>query len=265
MDYTNPLRTGYRGTSGVRGSSAQARAVVGNGHLYAQVLNLARIDAASKKRGLTADEGRGIMLRELKRINEDLAKELQQLIADNLDQARVPSRRQVSSGRLEAAILDERNRTVTPFTFGVGVKKFLDSSGAKYWRSIEVGTNQFVGNEIKAGWLWGTSLTGQMGGRSQYGPYPIAGPSFSLTSSTSARNGRILPMNKRTAYRTLAANGMSKRDAFLATRQLSAVTIEKPILPHWMFRDGWRDFDGVAKGKKALTEALYYMGLTGPQ
>lgn len=248
MRYDNPLRGSSRG--GAQGGNFRAR----HGVLYAQVLNNAKIPR----------DMRGMMLPYLQGINEKLAVELQELVAAKLESSRVPSRRGVSSGRLKGAILDPKNRMVTPFVMGVGRMDWLDKSQAKYWRGIEVGTDQFVGNFIKAGWLWGGSLSGHYGGTSRFGPYPLADQPFSR-SMPGRGDGRVRPMSKATAYRFLAAQGMRKRDAYMTVRSMKPVEIKRAIHAHWMFREAWREFDAEAKGRAALREAMYHMGLLGPR
>lgn len=248
-----------------RGGAQARNARSRQGLLYAEAQNFSkRIRAAGRARDIPSGQATGMMLSQLKTINEKMATELQEMVAAKLESSRVESRKGVASGRLEHVILDARNRYVTPWVMGVGRPNFMDASAAKYWRSIEVGTDQFVGNVIKPGWLWGSSLTGEYGGRSRFGDYPLAGEVFSVTEA-GRRDGRLRPMGPASAYRFLAAQGMRKRDAYLATRKMSEVKIEKAIEAHWMFRDAWRDFDGRARGTAALREALHYMGLLGPQ
>lgn len=218
--------------------------------------------AGMKAGGLGRDAGGrySTFQNELNHINLKLAIELQQMMADRLEDSRVASRRGVASGRLEAALLDRRNREVTNNGFGVGKISWLDSSQAKYWRSIEVGTSQFVGNLIPVG-LWGATLTGGYGGTSRYGPYPIAGGPFS-SSGGGRRNGRVRPMGRTYAYRLLAESGMRKRDAFLMTRAKQSV-IQRPILAHRYMAGAWSDFRPAARVTAAVTHALRISGAGG--
>lgn len=260
MKFSGPL------PGGSRGGGQQAREREGLLFVQANTEGLRKISAAGRSRGISAAQAKGLMLGELKTINTRLAGQLAELVAAKLDQSRVDSRRGVSSGRLEKVILDPRNRQISPYLFGVGRKPFMDKSAAKYWRSIEVGTTQFVGNPIKPGWLWGNALTGAYGGTSRFGAYPLAGGTFSVSGMDRSRSGRIRPMGPSYAYRALVDQGYNRRRAFLATRKDTAdVIIKRPIAAHHMFRDAWREFDGVAQGRKALREAMYRMGLLGPQ
>lgn len=197
---------------------------------------------------------------ELYHINLKLALELQEMMAERLEASRVPSRRGVASGRLEAAILDRRNRFVHNFGFGVGVISWLDKSEAKYWRAIEVGTRQFVGNKLPFG-IWGSTLTGAYGGRSSFGPYPLAGPPWSATGAQ--RDGRLRPMGKTYAYRHLVASGMARRDAFKASR--ARAVIQRPIEAHHYMHGAWRDFRPAARTTAAIKRALRTSGISGPR
>lgn len=197
---------------------------------------------------------------ELYQVNLGLAIQLQDMMAERLEATRVPSRRGVASGRLEKAILDRRNRVVNNGGFGVGRIEWLDKSEAKYWRAIEVGTSQFVGNVIPTG-VWGGSLTGQMGGTSPYGPYPIAGPPFTLSGAN--RSGRVRPMGRTYMYRVLAASGMAKRQAYLMSRNKHQAVIQRPIEAHHYMKGAWRDFRPAARGREAIQRALRASGIGG--
>lgn len=214
--------------------------------------------------GLMQDE-RGLfqanVQAELAAANRQLAKELQQAIADNLEAERVPSRKAVSSGRLKAAILDPRNIKYAPggpqFGFGVMVEEFLDHSVAKYWRTIEAGTSQFVGNELYG--VWGATLTGEYGGRSRYGPYPIAGPAFSL-STRDRRSDRIRPLpGRKLAYSILRGEGLTAAGAkaLLPRGKTPKIIIRRPIQPERYAIGAWEQFDMAAKARAALLRAFY--------
>lgn len=88
----------------------------------------------------------------LQRANEDMADTLQLLVVEELQKSL--ERPKHSTGRLERATLDERNRLVTPKTVQIGNPRFLDRSEAKYWRQIEEGYQGHVGRPIVG--LWNT-------------------------------------------------------------------------------------------------------------
>jgi hypothetical protein len=192
---------------------------------------------------------------DLFQINWTLAHQLQALVAEELDVGRVPNRRGVASGRLRNAILDDRNRVVRKEGFGVGVMNYLDRSDAKYWRQIERGSTIHVGRELPVG-VWGSSLTGGVGGRSRYGPYPLAGPEWSPTGAR--RDGRVRPMGRTYAYRALVSSGMRKRDAYLAAN--TRAIIREPIDPQYYFARAWRAFNPRARAQRALREVF---GISG--
>lgn len=246
MDLGDRIRGGSFGSAAGRGFRRQF------GVLYAA--------SGLNEEGFARDaRGRFITFQSVLRDrNERMAEELQLLMAFKLEESRVPSRRGVASGRLEAALLDPRNRTATTFGFGVGKISWLDKSEAKYWRSIEVGTSQFVGNQLPVG-LWGASLTGEYGGSSRFGPYPLAGGPFSPTGGR--RSDRMRPMGKSFAYRHLIESGMRRRDAFLASRRRGIIT--QPIEAHHYMRDAWRDFHVPAQAIASMEAALAAAGLGG--
>lgn len=195
---------------------------------------------------------------ELYAVNQRLAEELQALMLERLESSRVPSRRGVASGRLAAALGDRRNRQVTNAGFGVGSIAWLDKSEAKYWRSIEVGTSQFVGNEIPMG-LWGDTLSGSYGGSSRFGPYPLATGSWSVSGTR--RSDRLRPMGKSFAYRHLIEGGMARREAFLALRTQKAI-ITQPIEAHRYMAGAWSDFHAGSRTTAAVRRALRISGIT---
>lgn len=197
---------------------------------------------------------------ELHRINLGLAIQLQDLMVERLRDSLL--RPKVSSKRLERAIADRRNRFANNSGFGVGRISWLDKSEAKYWRAIEVGTTQFVGNPIPRG-LWGGTLTGAYGGASRYGPYPIAGAPFSVTGG--ARGGRLRPMGPTYAYRALVASGVARRQAFQMSRARDEVLIKTPILAHNYMHGAWRDFRPRARTTAAVKQALKASGVSGPR
>lgn len=199
--------------------------------------------------------------------NRVLADELKQAIADRLADVRVQSRVNVSSGRLRSAILDPKN-TLYPsggpqFGFGVMNLAFLDQSQAKYWRAIEVGTHQFVGKEIRG--VWGGSLTGRYGGRSPYGPYPIAGPPFTMFGAN--REGRLFPGGaargsvarqeaRRAAYARLRSAGATSKAASNGRNAFKGV-IRNPIQPERYAIGAWEEFGMTQKIQKAFLDAFY--------
>lgn len=200
--------------------------------------------------------------------NKILAHQLQEAIAERLADVRVQSRKGVSSGRLRAAILDPKNVVAfaggSQFGFGVMNLSWLDQSQAKYWRSIEVGTHQFVGKEIRG--VWGGSLTGEYGGSSPYGPYPIAGPPFTMFGAN--RSGRLYPggaakgsdarrATRRDAYSRLRAGGATSKTARNSRNAGFKGVIQRPIQPERFAIGAWEEFGMKAKIEKAFLDAFY--------
>lgn len=200
--------------------------------------------------------------------NRVLAEQLQEEIAERLEDVRVQSRRGVSSGRLREAILSPKNVVAAPggmqFGFGVMNTEWLDQSQAKYWRSIEVGTHHFVGKEIRG--VWGGSLTGEYGGQSPFGPYPIAGPPFTMFGANKA--GRLYPGGaskgtdarreaRRSAYARMRAGGATAKGARDARNGGTKGIIQRPIQPERYAIGAWEEFGMKAKIEKAFTDAFY--------
>lgn len=180
-------------------------------------------------------------------IGADLAKGLAESIAAAAKESML--RPGVSTGRLQKAILDRRNRIGTQFGYGVGRPEFLDRSEAKYWRQIDQGYTGHLGREIRG--VFGGSLTGALGGQSRYGLYPIAGAPF--TAIGQGAGGRLLPLGKRDAYAKLAgARRLGKRRGNVAVRGV----IEQPIEPQEYFRRGWEDFNPASRTTAAVKAVL---------
>lgn len=249
MEYDGDLTGASRGAGG-------ARFRVEHGLLYAFVKVLPG-DALSRDL-----QGRFTSFQHiLYERNQKLAQELQDLALEKLDQSII--RPLVSTHRLHNALADPRNRIVTQWGFGVGVIDWLDRSKAKYWRAIEVGTSQFVGNPLPKGWLWGASLTGNYGGSSSYGPYPLAAGPFTVTGK--GEGGRVRPMGPSYAYRILLDQGVERRKAYFMTRRGQDREIHTPIEAHHFLHDAWEEFDPVGRATAAIIAALKDAGYTGAE
>lgn len=173
--------------------------------------------------------------------NRRLVVELAESVADA---AQAGLRRPgVSSGRLRSALLDPRNRAVDKQAYGVGKPRFLDKSEAKYWRQIDQGYAGHVGREIRG--VFGGSLSGAYGGRSRFGPYPLAGPSFTAIGEGSG--GRLLPLGPRQA-RARLGKGSGRRPV--------KGIIRRPISPEKYFRRGWENFNARARTTEVVKEEL---------
>lgn len=168
--------------------------------------------------------------------NEKLALELAQATA----KAQLASMRRpgVSSKRLQQALLHPNNRYADKIGYGVGRPEFLDKSEAKYWRQIDQGYKGHLNRVIRG--IWGSTITGEYGGRSRYGPYPIAGPEFTGMGAEGEAGGRLLPF------------GYSKLRKGMGKERSTRGVIRKPIMPQQYFRRGWKEFDA----KKRTTEVV---------
>lgn len=94
--------------------------------------------------------------RTLERYSHAMAADLQEMVVDEYTRTR--KRKDVSTGRLDAATLDRRNREVAKNGFSVGLESWLNKSQAKYWRQIEEGTRVHVGRHLYG--VFGATFSG---------------------------------------------------------------------------------------------------------
>lgn len=149
--------------------------------------------------------------------NQRMAEELQLRAAAQLEESRIGSRRNYSTGRLEATILASENVFNTGRRWGVGVGSWLKASPAKmYWRQIEEGSAVHVGDEIGGRWSDGSSIFG--------------------------------PMRSR--------RSMDELFAVKADRAPASWTIANPIEAQNYYRDAWRSYNVQAQARAALQQAI---------
>lgn len=142
----------------------------------------------------------------------------------------------VSSGRLQAALLDRRNRFASKEGYGVGRPEFLDQSQAKYWRQIDQGFAGHKGREIRG--IFGATLIG--GGPESRG---VAGPAFTGIGAEGQRGGRLL------------TSGYSKLRPRGGERGVRGV-IKKAIAPQQYFKRGWEDFNARERTTEVVKQEL---------
>ena len=125
----------------------------------------------------------------MQRYYAQMASELQAMVVEESQKSR--ERPNVSSGRMDAATLDERNRILDKGGFGVGVASFLDKSQAKYWRQIEEGFGGHVGRQVYG--IFGATLTGRLrpGRRFPSWRNASAGPGWSFVGGSTG--GSFMP------------------------------------------------------------------------
>lgn len=158
-------------------------------------------------------------------------------------------RPRVSTGRLQAALLDRRNRFAAKEGYGVGRPEFLDKSEAKYWRQIDQGFSGHVGREIRG--IFGNRAT-NVYKTAASGPYMVPGGQFTAIGA-GAPIGKLYPLGKKSAYRLLAN---AKRSGRLRGRPRVESTIEQPIDPQRYFKRGWEDFGARAQTTTAIKASL---------
>ena len=167
-----------------------------------------------------------------KRVNRELADQLQEIVADNI-RSRY-KRPGVATGRLVTATEDARNRIADLDGFYVGIEDWMAKSQAKYWRTIEFGSAEvwkrpFVGTKL-IGWF-GTSIQGFY--ENAWGTVPMAGPEYSRPGQGSG--GKFRPYNRATAQE-LKKEARSGRG-----------TVRHEIEPMHAYRDAWRQFGGAQR------------------
>lgn len=115
---------------------------------------------------------------QLYRQNKELAQTLQYQVARRMkNDLKRPG---VSTGRLVRVTMDPKNRVSDRFFMGVGNEAFLNTSIAKYWRTIEEGSaatwtkRSFTSLPLQG--LWGTNLSGFAQGPS--GPWVTVAPPY---------------------------------------------------------------------------------------
>jgi hypothetical protein len=183
---------------------------------------------------------------ELAAANERMAHQIQRLVVLNIAQ-RI-KRPAVSSDRLVSVTADSRN--ISPIKgrsagwkegIAVGIPSFLDQSTAKYWRTIEEGSEsawkkrKFTGMELPG--LWGGSITGLT--TTSWGSRALAGPP--ITAAGAATGGKFVPFGK-------------KRRAFAKHGKIPVVQHE--IQPQLAYGAAWRDFDGGTRVRRNLESFL---------
>ena len=221
---------------------------------FGEQAKLLHVKAANGRRYFA---GNGLQS-DLAAANKILALELAQATA-NASRSRL-KRPGVSTGRLYAALLAEGNRHSDQFGFGVGNPQFLDRSAAKYWRQIDQGFTGHLGRIITG--VWGATLTGEYGGRSRYGPYPLAGPSFSGFGA--GNQDRLRPMGRKYAYRLLRKQAGTRNKTALKGLGTQGV-ISKAISPERYFAAGWEEFNARRRVnevvRQIVTDAFGGMGI----
>jgi len=125
----------------------------------------------------------------MQRYYATMAAEIQAMVVEESQRSR--ERPKASSGRLDRATLDERNRTMTRDGFGVGIASYLDKSQAKYWRQIEHGFTEHVGRHLYG--IFGATLSGRLRAGKRFPSWKnaSAGPAWSFVGGASG--GSFMP------------------------------------------------------------------------
>ncbi len=192
------------------------------------------------------------LVAEVYEANEELAVKLQQEVATALRHSL--KRPRVSSGMLQRALLDRRNRVVDVDGFGVGVPSFLDESAAKYWEQIDVGSTVHLGQKLRG--LWGDAIT-YHGAEYIRGDYTSQRDLVGQLSPFGPPQGQgFRPFRRADAARALRSQGW-KGSAVSRTKGI----IGQPIEPHEYFKQGWDALGGIRAVERAYDKAFRSVGL----
>lgn len=191
--------------------------------------------------------------KELADRNRQRALELQAEVVENIPASII--RRNVSSRRLEHVTADPQNRRSTAFSYGVGVEDFLNHSFAKYWRTIEEGSEKvwadtpsgrasIIGMELKG--IWGGSI-GRITSSRVYGARPW--------SRHSSRRGDMFVPTSRTFNLRGRYEGTGGKSG--APNFAKSTTIKNEIQPHHDYAEAYRSYQ---PGRKSLQDISTLLG-----
>lgn len=185
----------------------------------------------------------------LREANDDLALYLQNEVVKAFERGRIPTRRDVSTGRLRNALMNRKNVVIRPFGFGVGVPSWLNRSQAKYWRQIDRGSTVHVERHNLYIGIWGGTRTNRWsGGRT--GRWMVPGAPYSATGDN--RSGKFLPMRMAKNPRSNVAKVLGGQK----TPEVRGFYIEKPIAAQNFFAEGWRAANVERLAVQALRTAI---------
>lgn len=183
----------------------------------------------------------------LARENESMAHQIQRLVIANI--AAHIKRPAVSTDRLLNVTADRAN--ISPIKgrsagwkegLAVGVVSHLDNSVAKYWRTIEEGSEtawkkrSFVGMPLPG--RFGGSVTGLT--TTKWGSRALAGPEF--TDPGRGTGGKFVPFGKKTRKQLLGGG--------------KVITVKHEIEPQHAYLAAWRDYDGGVRVRRNLDTFL---------
>lgn len=177
------------------------------------------------------------------------AMELQARVVENMRGGLI--RRNVSSGRLVKVTGGRGNLWWSERGYGVGVEDYLDSSMAKYWRTIEEGS-QVVWADVPTGRasIIGMELKGFWGGGARHS----ASRSYGLapwSRHSPRRSDMFVPAtgfreNGKFARFEAGEGGSKGVPSFV-----KSTTVKNEIAPHHDYRNAFRDY---RPGERSLQE-----------
>lgn len=175
---------------------------------------------------------------EIKDTNAAVAKAFQAQVVDVVRTMPL-KRKNVSTGRLEKAMANNKNRHADLFSWGVGDIDYLDQSIAKYWRMIEYGSAGIYGGGRgmtgqKIYGVWGGSIQGYYTNR--WGLQPQAGGPW----RTAAVNGKLRGMNAK----------------FARKKKIPPMIIQHEIEPHHYFRTAEETYQPGARWSNEIENIL---------
>jgi len=176
----------------------------------------------------------------MERVHRDLAADLAEEIASTIELTRLESRREAATGRLQAAILDPKNRRADKFGFGVGVPSFLNQA-APYWAIQNDGTSRFVGRTVRF-------IRNKKRGYGFPDPHMAGIREIKAQVRGGSRNGRV--QNEYGQFR-----GRAKQEG----------VIKRPIRAQHFFEKGLARFEASDRYRLRIEFALREAGITQPK
>lgn len=187
--------------------------------------------------------------------NREGAEQVQALVVQNI--AASIKRKKVSTDRLINASAADGNRAAArgqdyKSGFAVGIPAHMDRSTARYWRTIEEGSEVtwkarggMTGLELRG--MFGDSIAGLT--VTSWGSRALAGPKFTLPGG--GTGGKIVPWSKKAVkkFNKKASKGGGGKDPLL-------MVVKHEIQPQHAYFQGYNQWGGGHRVRQQLHELL---------
>ena len=187
--------------------------------------------------------------------NRENATQIQALVVQNI--AALIKRKKVSTDRLINATAADGNRAAArgqdyKSGFAVGIPEHMDRSTARYWRTIEEGSEVtwkarggMTGLELRG--MFGDSIAGLT--VTNWGSRALAGPKFTLPGG--GTGGKIVPWSKKAVkkFNKKASKGGGGKDPLL-------MVVKHEIQPQHAYLRGYNQWGGGHRVRQQLHELL---------